>query len=724
MTRQLEHLSLKGNFLTRLNSEYAFSGLHFNLKRLNLASNKIEFIARRVFMHASKLRELNLEKNELGRHFDVLSSDGSSDINTVFEGIESELKFLNLEHNNLKPAHLTSLSNLLNIESLRLGHNNFASLNLKANSKKSTDSSLFEFYRNLTYLDMQNSSLSQMPYYIGLNRTLLSFNLAANQLCHINAKNLDKLYSQLRHFNLNSNPLLCDCNLADLRQWLNYLGEKNQKQKEDFLSFDQQQQQLQREPTVNWKCQAPNTLANKKFNLVNIENFICQISSNNNNNCVYDQDKDQQVPELVKTTEIIKIVESNTIMPATYFFLTNQPTTQLKTKSVFTELMTMSFVTSPTDAETKKFQNQKRQQTPENSFTFLSSAELKQTLMGSFIGALFVVVLVAMLTLLIQASRKKWHLTSGSTTSTTSDHDHDNKDKSANTTANTTSAISPYDIGKLTLQTLCGNSNNNNSSCSSSSSSTCSGDTTQTCACNVLEKGFTKMDPLRLTMCHQQQQQTLTSNRNSTTATFHRQNYLNCHLINAATLNPHFQYQIANNNNLHYLSSHLPCSSPTETLSISDLNGHSGSNNMNDSCCTTANNYDKLHQQLQRLNNSSSSSFRPPLTNNSYQTGGRLFDLNGINCGNCNTLNGGGASAAAVGVAETTPFLILTNGDVNRLINESNSSNSNNNNNQVALNQSQDQQHTYHEIGDVLMNLNNRQANLFENKNKINGMYI
>ena len=65
-------LSLKGNYISQIGSEYAFSGLHFNLERLNLAANKLRTIGKRVFMQTTKLKELNLERNELGNHFQMI----------------------------------------------------------------------------------------------------------------------------------------------------------------------------------------------------------------------------------------------------------------------------------------------------------------------------------------------------------------------------------------------------------------------------------------------------------------------------------------------------------------------------------------------------------------------------------------------------------------------------------------------------------------------------
>lgn len=128
--RHLEVLSLKGNLIQRLHSEYVFAGLHFNLRRLNLAANRLEFVNRRALAKALRLRELNLERNRLGVQFD--SAENLTATAGIFDGVETELRYLNLENNGLKPQHLFALNGLINLESLKLGNNNFADLDVKS----------------------------------------------------------------------------------------------------------------------------------------------------------------------------------------------------------------------------------------------------------------------------------------------------------------------------------------------------------------------------------------------------------------------------------------------------------------------------------------------------------------------------------------------------------------------------------------------------------------
>lgn len=139
-SRQLEVLSLKGNLIQKLSSEFVFSGLHFNLKKLNLAANRLDFINKRAFTKVNRLRELSLERNSLSVHFDSVwasnktftESSSMASMGGIFDGIESELKYLNLEYNGLGAKHLWSLAGLINLETIKLGNNDFSELNVKS----------------------------------------------------------------------------------------------------------------------------------------------------------------------------------------------------------------------------------------------------------------------------------------------------------------------------------------------------------------------------------------------------------------------------------------------------------------------------------------------------------------------------------------------------------------------------------------------------------------
>lgn len=842
-SRYLEHLSLRGNSIVAIQSEFSFSGLHFNLKRLNLASNKMQSLGKRVFMQTSKLRELSLERNNLGIHFDSLISN-STDLNVLmntFEGIESELKTLNLESNQLQPSHLWSIANLLNLETLKLGNNKMSSLSLRATlvveqqqqfSMEQKLFKVFEFYRNLSILDMQNSSLTQMPYFISLNNTLTALNLAQNQICHVNSNNLRSVYAKLKNLNLNMNPLKCDCNMIGLREWISEISEPN---------------------TASWKCSSPNLNKNKLVNQLHSNyDFNCDLATDEIA-CSLDEDEvmfrkstttTTTTTTSTSTTSTTSPTTSTTTSSSTIYVSTTLPLLILTgTSSTLTKLVTVQ----DTDADSvlvsnnetfrlNKIDSLPTEQSQKASSTaigsFFSSIELKQTLLGSFIGALSVILIVFLIIVIFKVTHKRYRGKElSSICNTLSTHDND-KDKS-NRTQTTSGSSSPYDLTKLSLCiNNCGGSSSNNSSATSSGSSSAGsctsslGVTNSSCICGILKSAglemnhestakeclFNKMDPLRLTMLSSasnlinanNNMNNSNNNNNNTLAnglangfqnrTSFYQHYLNCN---------NQPNQMYNCNNIQYIASHLPYSSPSESLisgscpspyqlSNTDQNesqdnkqanstgklfsflsgkaysNSSNSNLINTSSSNTNNNhnasllngttesntYDKLHQ---RLNNSCS--FIKPNNN--------LFNSNNNNNINNNTL---GYSANANNQCvhnfntisindlvcnnnrnllngETTPFLILANGDLgnhhHRLIdlntiNENTALNnalliSNNNSqpnfihlqkiNQQVNNESC--QHTYHEIGDVLLNLNNaKQMNLSRLKEEKSEMFI
>ena len=113
------------------------------------------------------------------------------------------------------------------------------------------------------------------------------------------------------------------------------------------------------------------------------------------------------------------------------------------------------------------------------------------------------------------------------------------------------------------------------------------------------------------------------------------------------------------------------------------------------------NTYDKLHQRFNTLNMAQAHNMSAASTLN-YSQQNQLINkyiqnlnrqISAQNSVNNNTQP-----------AETTPFLIIQNlNDANRLVN-----NNNNNLNQDSSSGLDNYQHTYHEIGDVLLNRANR----------------
>jgi len=303
--------------------------------------------------------------------------------------------------------------------------------------------------------------------------------------------------------------------------------------------------------------------------------------------------------------------------------------------------------------------------------SFINSPELKQTLMGSLIGAFLVLSIVCGILCILKTTRagqlKDLSLCSSSTSTT-------KPEKKSQHVSSTTSSSSPYEMSKLTLQTMCINSSN--SSASSGSGSTNSQLTTNS-DCNF----FNKMDPLRLTLLNQ---------------------------MSASAYNP----QYLTNCNLHYLASNLPYSpneslmgagscttSPTTFTSQTDTSKlNSGIVNL----LNETNTYDKLHQRFNTLGQQSQQQQQAHLvsTLNSNQQNHLINKY--IQNLNRQLQSSGGTMLAnhhynQNQIAESTPFLIIQNiNDINRIVNGCG---------QETADQGCDNyQHTYHEIGEVLLN--------------------
>jgi hypothetical protein len=640
---KLEHLSVKGNQIVSLNSEFAFYGLNLSLKKLNLASNRIEFLSRRVFNHISKLRELNLEKNKLGMA-PLIS----------FDSLESELKTLNLENNGLKAEQIeATLSKLTNLETLRLGINDMSQLN----------TNLFIQFKNLSHLDMYETILNKMPYFTGLNSSLIHLNVAKNSICHVNAVNLRRMYPKLKNLNLNENPLRCDCNLLSLRHWMDEIALVNKAEEAPGMYVSS---------NFNWKCSGPEFNTQKYLFQVELSDLTCNSRDNSNNKCELDHDF-----YLPKTTVSTSITTTSTTTTTTVQTTTasikilDENTQQQQQQKTSTLIQNLLFVKSSSnnneEFETREAFNSQL----DTQVSFFASNELKQTLIGSLIGALSVLLVVFVLISIIKITKNRFLKTQ--------DDDLDTKDNDSKT--------APYELGKLSLNTFCinssGSSSSTSSSCSNSNNTT---HTTANCLCSVIkplnDTATTKIaDPLKLLY------------------------YPQC-MTNTAT------------NNLHYMATNLPYS-PNESQTNSTLSSSASpipntttqneqlrfysqllQNNSIDAMnmSTQSNTYDKLHQRP--VQNGTATLIRVPILNQQQF----LSQFNTLQVGNNQNNNP---------AAETTPFLIIT--DVNRFLLE----------NSVQFNQQQQQlnqidlqnsQHQYHEIGDALLFNNNNKQKLINNK--------
>lgn len=252
---------------------------------------------------------------------------------------------------------------------------------------------------------------------------------------------------------------------------------------------------------------------------------------------------------------------------------------------------------------------------PSTSPFLLTTSELKQTLLGSFIGAVSVVLIVGLLVCAVKTTRSKLFGDKSSRRASCAHRNESGSSEKTTTTTTTTAASSslPYELGKLSLQTLCINSTGcssaSSASSSSSSAASSSNETSSSCVCGGGQQQtmanrdhhhthsqhptadiFTKMDPLRLTLISQ--------NLLSTAArsSFH-QNYLNP--------SSYLHYLATNTADMPPQSSSSPPPS-SNNLNTSTPNNNNDSNSDNKKQTTTTsyldNTYDKLHQQRSTAN--------------------------------------------------------------------------------------------------------------------------
>lgn len=173
------------------------------LTKLSLANNSIESIGSSCWEFSQKIQHLDLAGNRLA----------NLSVNT-FEHL-SKLKQLDLRHNAIATIAGGTFNTTPNLHTLDLGHNQISwtiedmhgpfaplklldRLNLNDNEIKSVNQHAFAGLKALTWLDLTNNNL-----------TSVQFNAFET-----------KTTPQLKHLQINSNDLICDCNMLWFFTWL------------------------------------------------------------------------------------------------------------------------------------------------------------------------------------------------------------------------------------------------------------------------------------------------------------------------------------------------------------------------------------------------------------------------------------------------------------------------------------------------------------------------
>ncbi|KAL7633748.1 UNVERIFIED_CONTAM: hypothetical protein RMT77_015702 [Armadillidium vulgare] len=192
-------LDLKENKITHL-PDGAFLGLH-KLDMLKLEHNEIDSIQDKAFRDLTMLNSLSIEYNKITNISDK-----------AFAGLENHLGWLELGHNLLDhiPPH-----------ALRPLHN-LRQLDLDSNRIHVVLEDAFRGYGDtLKFLLLHNNHIENIPplTFIDLH-SLEWLKLSHNELRTLTKETISPIIDTLTYFDVSNNPLICDCEIYWLYQWL------------------------------------------------------------------------------------------------------------------------------------------------------------------------------------------------------------------------------------------------------------------------------------------------------------------------------------------------------------------------------------------------------------------------------------------------------------------------------------------------------------------------
>lgn len=233
-------LDLSNNRLEKLdNKTHGLLDDCLSLERINLSSNRISFITRKMFPSDPwipyRLSDVDLSHNTMP----VITFDLTFGTKKV--------KRLNLSHNNINDIRKHVIGNLTSLEYLDLSHNELSDM---------SETDVFKSPKNLSEMYLQNNNLASLP----LDRIIPMENLRVldlrdNDFGGFNT-NLLKIINNGTDLRYAGNPLNCDCHVRPLRRWLSTLTEI----------------------PVTWsslKCSSPYFVANKSLSEITEDLMVC-----------------------------------------------------------------------------------------------------------------------------------------------------------------------------------------------------------------------------------------------------------------------------------------------------------------------------------------------------------------------------------------------------------------------------------------------------------------
>ena len=186
-----------------------------NLRGLSVAGNRLRHLNDGWFYAFPSLTSLNLDDNDIRE----LSAD-------AFNGLESTLRTLELNHNKLKKIPREALQNLEKLESLELHHNNIKKIYARS----------FNNSKNLVTLNLRHNAISDIsPFAFEDMPNLEEIDLRNNELITLDEHTFFFPGSRVQEVWLAENKWLCNC----LLHWIRKEYKKRTSKAAAFVDLDQ-----------------------------------------------------------------------------------------------------------------------------------------------------------------------------------------------------------------------------------------------------------------------------------------------------------------------------------------------------------------------------------------------------------------------------------------------------------------------------------------------------
>ncbi|CAL1541104.1 unnamed protein product, partial [Lymnaea stagnalis] len=291
------------------------------LKHLDLANNKLAWLGGDLFTKTKQLVHLNMSHNDLQQipllnaaeflhYVDVSYNRISSLVPSTLQDLR-ELTMVILSHNNLSSLPFRMFKGCEKLRMIDLSYNALKSLDSDifksaakvteidlSNNELTATSDAFKdlgnlkvlklsynlitgiyrgpFPNSIEYLDLKNNKITQiLAHTFKTFSNLRSVDLSGNKLTSISRSDMEIALNMVNSplFILSYNPLVCDCKLGWLKEWL----EGTLKDVGNLPNF---------QTSLNYGCESPFYSQKKPLNQLRREEFLCNYTKHCEESCV------------------------------------------------------------------------------------------------------------------------------------------------------------------------------------------------------------------------------------------------------------------------------------------------------------------------------------------------------------------------------------------------------------------------------------------------------